>query len=85
MFRVYYTDTPLPNSLVEPNFAMLMPWDRSSEKEAIDVAMQLLGGGASVWRIQKPDGRVISRGEISAEYFRRNLRWPNEYRTQKPA
>ncbi len=85
MFRVYFTDLPLRNGLVEPNFDLLMPKDRSTEEDAIDVAMQLLGSGASVWRILKPDGRIISRGEISAEYYRRNLRWPTEYRTQNTA
>ena len=85
MYRIFYTDVPLPKGMSEPIFDKLMPRAESTEGEALNHAMRRLDDGASVWLIKKPDGDVISRSEISAEYYRRNLRWPTESKTRNPA
>lgn len=84
MYKIFFTNVPLPNGISEPNFDRLMPRVENTLVEALNYAMGRLDYGASVWLIKKPDGGVISRSEISAEYYRRNLRWPTESRTRNP-
>ncbi|HTN95060.1 MAG TPA: hypothetical protein VMJ33_10790 [Gallionella sp.] len=85
MYEIFYTDAPLPKGMSEPNFDGLMPRVERTEGEALNYAMKLLDYGASVWHIKKPEGGVIERSEISAEYNRRNLKWPTESRTRNSA
>ncbi|MGA7748868.1 MAG: hypothetical protein WCA63_01845 [Gallionella sp.] len=85
MYEIFYTDVPLQKGMSEPNFDRLMPRAENTEGEALNNAMQLLDYGASVWHIKKPEGGVIGRGEILAEYYRRNLKWPTESRTRNSA
>jgi len=66
-FKVYYTDPvrgrPAP-SLPPGALPLAFP----TEYEALKVAMQAIRLGRIVWRIERPDGTVITREEIEFIY-----------------
>jgi hypothetical protein len=74
-FKVFYTDVPLRTRERSPDLTGLVPLERDTRDAAMNLACELLGQGAIVWRIEGPDGS-LGRQEIEEE-CRRRERAPN--------
>jgi len=66
-FRVYFTEPTIsgPAPSLPTN---ALPLALPTEYEAIKVAMQAIRLGRIVWKIERPDGTVISREQIEFMY-----------------
>ena len=76
LYRVFYTDQPLPQGQPEPDYARLVLFGCDTKDEALDFAFNLLGARASaphaiVWKIEGPSGFVLERRAIDWECLRR--------------
>jgi hypothetical protein len=74
MFKVYYMD-PIGGKQAPALPANAMPLSYGTEKEAIEVALRALDLDRTVWKIERPDGTVITRCEIEFVY-RQNSAMP---------
>ena len=69
-FKVFYTDVPLRQRERSPDLAGLVPLERDTRDAALNLACELLGQGAIVWRIEGPDC-LLARNEVEEECRRR--------------
>jgi len=74
-FQVFYTEVPLRTRERSPDLTALVPLERDTRDAAMNLACELLGQGAIVWRIDGPDCS-LDRKEIEEE-CRRRERAPN--------
>jgi hypothetical protein len=66
-YKVFYTDQALPGSQ-EPDYAFLLPLEFGSEEEALKEAFKIIYHGATVWRIERPDGYYLDRAAVEHRY-----------------
>ncbi len=66
-YKVFYTDRPLPGG-AQPDFSMILPLEFGSREEALKGAFKLIFGGATVWKIDGPEGFRLDRAEIERQY-----------------
>lgn len=67
IYKVFYTDRPLPAG-TRPDLAFMLPLNFASKEEALKNAFKLIYGGAIVWEIEGPDGLCMDRDGIDREY-----------------
>lgn len=66
-YRVFYTDRPLPAG-AEPDFSFFMPLNFATQEDALKESFKLIFGGATVWKIEGPQGFRLERAEIERQY-----------------
>ena len=69
-FQVFYTDVPLRTRERSPDLTRLVPLERDTRDAAMNLACELLGQGAIVWRIEGPNCS-LARNQVEEECRRR--------------
>lgn len=66
--KVFYTDVALPPGVTQPDLARLIPFVFNAREVAIEKAFELIKRGAIVWRLEGPNGFVMSKDDIESAY-----------------
>lgn len=66
-YNVFYTDRPLPAG-TQPDLTFTLPMIFVTRDEALNNAFKLIYGGATVWKIEGPDGFRLDQAEIEKQY-----------------
>jgi hypothetical protein len=75
LYKVFYTDVPLPIGMNEPDFSRLMPFAFPTLNEAVKKAGLLLELGAVVWKIDGLNGVEMDRAAIERVCGKEKLRF----------
>ncbi|MEO7728031.1 MAG: hypothetical protein ABIS45_12315 [Burkholderiales bacterium] len=66
MYRIYFTDVPLPPGLSEPDYNQLLPLEYATAEEAATRAVLFVRKGYIVWKIEGPNGFFVNWQALEA-------------------
>ena len=77
-YKVFYTDVSLPPGVNQPNFSVLIPFVFDTRDMVLEKAFKMIEHGATVWKIEGPNGIEMSRAQIDEAYEarKRPTLWP---------
>ena len=67
IYKVFYTDRPVPAG-TQPDLTLTLPMIFVTRDEAMNNAFKLIYSGATVWKIEGPDGFHLDQAEIERQY-----------------
>ena len=66
MYRIFFTDVPLPAGQSEPDYSQLMPLEYPTAQEAARRAVVFVRQGYIVWKIDGPNGFFVNWQALEA-------------------
>jgi hypothetical protein len=66
MYKIYFTDVPLPPGKSEPDYSGMMPLEYESAEEAARRAVLFVRKGYIVWKVEGPNGFFVNWQALEA-------------------